>query len=173
MRRRLSTIAFVLCLLLALPLAGMGAQTVEFLCAVSSDEGTGEISEALMSGCEDAFFDLGIIATDSRPVALDREAWLDPAFGIAPAREGLVEYLVSIYIEYGSSQAGGRLLPVVLQYRVIRVEDASVLGEGSVDVPQASLDSPKKLEAFSRALGADLAKACLPIIMPSHMGEIS
>jgi len=165
--------AFILCLLLALPAAGAVAQTVEFLCVVSSDEGTGEISEALMSGCEDAFFDLGIIATDSRPVALDRDAWLDPALGIAAAREGLVEYLVSIYVEYGAVQAGSRLLPLAIEYRVIRVEDASVLGEGSVDVPRASLDSPKKLEAFSRALGAELAKSCLPIIMPSYMGEIS
>ena len=163
--------AFILGLLLVLPAAG--AQTVEFLCAVSSDEGTGDISEGLLSGCEDAFFDLGIIATDSRPLVLDRDAWMDPALGIAPAREGLVEYLVSIYIEYGPIQAGGRLLPVAIQYRVIRVDDASVLGDGSIDVPRTSLDSPKKLEAFSRALGADLAKSCLPIIMPSYMGEIS
>lgn len=164
--------AFLLCLLLSLP-AAAGAQTVEFLCAVSSDEGTGEISEGLLSGCEDAFFDQGLIATDSRPVALDRSAWNDPALGIASAREGLVEYLVSIYIEYGSAQPGGRLLPVALLYRVIRVEDASVLGEGSVDVPQAVVDSPKKLEAYSRALGAELAKSCLPVIMPAYMGERS
>ena len=173
MRRRPSSLAFALSLLLALPAVAAGAQTVEFLCAVSSDEGTGEISEALLSGCEDAFFDLGIIAVDSRPLVLDRDGWLDPALGIAPARAGLVEYLVSIYIEYGSAQAGGRLLPVSLQYRVVRVEDASVLGEGSVEVPPASLDSPKKLEAYSRALGADLAKSCLPIITPSQMGERS
>lgn len=148
-------------------------QTVEFLCAVSSDEGTAEISETMMSGCEDACFDRGIIATDSRPVVLDRDAWLDPSLGLAPAREGLVEYLVSIYIEYAAVQTGGRLLPVALQYRVIRVEDGSVLGDGSVDIPQASVDSPKKLEAFSRALGVDLANSCLPIIMPSYMGERS
>jgi len=164
---------FALSLLLALPLVAAGAQTVEFLCAVTSDEGTGEISEALLSGCEDAFFDLGIIAVDSRPVVLDHDAWREPSLGIASARAGLVEYLVSIYIEYASSQPGGRLLPVALQYRVIRVEDASVLGEGSIDIPLASLDSPKKLVSYSRALGAELANSCLPILMPSHMGERS
>jgi len=173
MRRSPLPVVFAFGLLLILPVAAAGGQTVGFLCAVSSDEGTGEISEALMSGCEDAFFDMGIIATDSRPVVLDRKAWLDPSLGLAPAREGLVEYLISIFIEYGPAQAGGRLMPVALQYRVIRVEDASVLGDGSVDIPQASPDSPKKLEAFSRTLGADLAKSCLPIIMPSYMGERS
>lgn len=161
-------------ILMVLPIASEAGQTVGLLCAVSPGDGTEEMSEGIMSGCLDAFFDSGIIATDSRPVAVSRDAWLDTGLGMELAREGLLEYLVAIYVEYRpDDDLGGRLMPVALLYRIMRVDDEALLGEGSVEVPQARADTAKKLEAMTRSLGASLAKSCLPVIMSSRMGERS
>jgi hypothetical protein len=157
-------VALSLAFLLVAALPG-ASQTVEVLCAVSSESGTAELSEGVISACLASFFDNGIIATNGRPVALEKEAWRDPGLGIGQAREGLVDYIVSIYIVYVVSDlAGGKPLPASLSFRVLRVKDAALLDEGSIEVPPASAVTAKKPETLVRALGASLAKACLPII---------
>lgn len=161
-------------LLMAIPLASGAAQTVGLLCAASSGDGAEEMSEGIMSGCLDEFFDGGLIATDSRPVVVGREEWLDAPLDMGLARDGLLQFLVAIYIEYRpADDLGGRLMPVAILYRILRVDDAALLAEGNVEVPQARADTAKKLEALTRALGASLAKSCLPVIMSSRMGERS
>lgn len=146
----------------------LGASTVELACAVSSSDGTSEMTESIISGGMNALFDAGHVATDAASLMMDEAAWRNPSLGMAEARAGFVDFVLSFYIIYkASSVRSGKFMPSSVNYRLQRAADGKILLDGSVATPPDTPDSFKNLEKFLRAIGTSMVKACLPALAGS------
>jgi hypothetical protein len=123
------------------------------------------------TGCMSAIFDAGHIATESVPAFVARESWEKAPLGLAEARAGKVDYLIDIYVEWvDSAFVKGADLPSRIDYRLVRVRDGEVLGNGSVPGIADSEDAARH-EARSAALaGARAAEPCLQLLETLVMG---
>lgn len=124
-------------------------------------DGAGSPLRFLMSGCMDALFDAGWIVTDSAASRVPRSDWGRGAEALAEAREGRVDYMIAIYVDWSpSSFHKGVLLPSAVAYGIVRVKDGKTIIEGEVKgSPDTEETSTHFAEAASR-VGAQLAQAC-------------
>ncbi len=164
MRVTIGLLAAILLLVLA-PGPGLQAQTIEVLAGQNGGSELSDSTESIISGCLDFLFQSGVIATNDRPAELSPEAFADPGRGMESAASGLVDFIFSFRVSYGpSTSLVGRSVPLAMDWRVLRVSDRRVLGEGSL---APALDLPmdqKKFDAGLRSLGSDLGKTCLSIL---------
>lgn len=138
------------------------AQTV----CVAGKEGGAQcdpgLTETILSGCLDVLFNQGFIATDSKPLRVEGEAWEALDGELLAAREGFSDYLLSFFVVYGL--AGGnpsQPFPLSFSYRILSVSDGQLLGEGELAVPEYKPENFKNMEKLLSGLGSSVAEAFL------------
>ncbi len=146
-------------LILLAPLCRIAAQTVEVFPAIGAGSQAFVSTQVVLAGCMDALFEKGYIAADSRPVMLSAEEWANSALGIKAAEDGFADYVLSFYSIWAASTAVvGKIYPVSLRYRIVKVTSVKVLFEGSIDTPADTLETFRKYDAILRALGTSVAQ---------------
>jgi hypothetical protein len=134
-------------------------------------DGQGSPMRFLVSGCMDVFFDAGWIVTDSEAVRGPRSSWVPADRALAGASEGLVDFVVAIYVDWASSAFHkGTLLPGTVSYSIVRVADGKTIIEGEV---KGSPDSEEASSHFAEAAsmaGARVAQACARSLRTLAMG---
>jgi hypothetical protein len=173
-RRRLVRLGLLLLLAGAAtsaPALTIGVAPAEGPAYAPPPDGSGAPVGYLVSGCMDAIFDSGHIATDAPAVLVGREAWGKDDYGLTEAREGLVDYVVALYVEWTLSTFHKDVhLPLSVDYRLVRVADGEVMGEGRVDGIVDSEDSSSNEQRSASRAGALAAAPCLKTINALAMG---
>jgi hypothetical protein len=137
-------------------------------------DGSGSPLRSLVSGCMDLLFDSGWIVTDSAATRGPRSAWIRGGDALSEAREGLVDYMIAIYVDWvPSSFHKGILLPATVAYSIVRVSDGKTIIEGEV---KGSPDSEETSTHFAEAasqVGTLVAQACVkPLRTLAEGGEL-
>jgi len=158
---------------LALPVFGM---TISIVPAEGKDyapppDGSGSPLGFLMSGCMGLLFDSGWIVTDAEAFRGPRAAWKPVDYALPGAREGLVDYLIAIYVDWAPSSFNKEtLLPNHVAYSLVRVADGKTIIEGElVGSPDSEEASTHFADAASR-VGALVARACEKPLKTLAMG---
>lgn len=134
-------------------------------------EGEASPMAFFVSGCMGGLFDAGQIATDTRASRVARSAWGAPDYALDQAREGLVECVVAVFVEWKvSSFHKGVEIPALADYRLVRPSDGLVLAEGRVDGPEDSEETAARFETAASDLGGEVAAACMERIRSLTMG---
>ena len=153
--------------LLASLSAGASALTVcvapaEEKAYAPAPEGSGSPLGYLVSGCLSAIFDAGHIATNASPVRLARAEWGAASYGLSEAKEGQVDFVIALYAEWAPSAFHKNvLMPVSVEYRLVRVLDGMVLGEGAAPAIADSEDAASHEARTASRAGASAALACV------------
>jgi hypothetical protein len=127
-----------------------------------SPAGQGSPIGYLVSGCLSAIFDAGFIATDASVSRTDRPSWGPSNYGLAEAREGMVDYVVALYVEWAPSAFHkGASIPILVFYRLVKVGDGTVELEGSVPGPADSEDASSHEARTASQAGAAAAAPCM------------
>jgi hypothetical protein len=156
------TEAFVRKLALVALLAASAAGVFAFTVSVSPAEGeayapppdgSGSPLGFFVSGCLDALFESGCIVTDSSPERLSRSAWEGKTLSLAEEKEGLVDYVILVYVEWNASiYHKDALLPASIVYRILRVSDGAILSSGELEgIPDSEETSRNFEKSASRA----------------------
>jgi hypothetical protein len=162
------TEAFVRKLALVALLVASAAGVFAFTVSVSPSEGvtyvpppdgTGSPLDFFVSGCMDALFESGCVVTDSAPERLSRSSWESKVPSLAEAKEGLVDYVICLYVEWNASTYHKDvLLPASIAYRILRVSDGAVLANGELEgIPDSEEASQNFEKSASRAGRAAVA----------------
>jgi hypothetical protein len=122
------------------------------------------------SGCMDALFESGCVVTDSPPDRLSRSAWEGKVPSLADAKEGFVDYLVLVYIEWNASTYHKDvLLPASIAYRILRVSDGEVVAKGELagvaDSEEASRNFEKSASLAGRSAVAPFINSLSTLVM--------
>jgi len=134
-------------------------------------DGSGAPIGYLVSGCMDAIFDSGHIATDAPVTLIRREAWGENDYSLTSAREGLVDYVVALYVAWTPSTFHKDvLLPLSVEYRLVRVSNGEVIVEGKVDGIVDSEDASQHERRSASIEGALAAAPCIKMIDALAMG---
>lgn len=134
-------------------------------------DGAGAPVGYLVDGCMTALFDAGHVATDESPALVARGDWGDRDYGLAGAREGLVDYVIALFVEWApSSIHKDAILPVSVDYRLVRVRDGRVLAEGSVPGNADSEDASAHAARTASQAGASACAACIVKLTALAMG---
>jgi hypothetical protein len=124
-----------------------------------------------MSGCLDVLYDSGYVVTDAPPSRVSRKSWGSSSYALDEAKEGLVDYVIAVYVDWRPSIFHRTaLLPVSVTYRLVRVLDGKVVGEGEVE---DSVDSEESSTGFAKTAslaGASAARACMKLLSTLVMG---
>ena len=119
----------------------------------------------LVSGCLNSLFDAGFIATDSGVSRVQRDSWWLADYGLADARDGLVDYVIAVFVEWApSSFHKGTALPVSVDFRLVRVFDGKVLAEGSVSGPPDSENAASQESKTASQAGAAATESCMKLL---------
>jgi hypothetical protein len=143
----------------------------EGLTYAPAPEGTGSPLGYFVSGCLGALYDSGCVATNTLTTRLPRDDWGSASYALAEAREGLVDYVIAVYVEWRASAFHKTaLLPSSIAYRVVRVLDGSVVGEGRLE---GAVDSEEASTGFARTAslaGNEAARKCVMLISTLVVG---
>jgi hypothetical protein len=166
--------------LLASLICPAAAMTISVVPAEGKDyapppDGSGSPLGYLMSGCMGVLFDSGWIVTDAEAFRGPRSAWSVSGGALAGtlegAREGLVDYLIALYVDWTpSSFLKGTLLPAAVAYSIVRVADGKIIIEGEVE---GSPDTEQTADHFAEAaarVGAGVALSCVKPLRALAMG---
>jgi hypothetical protein len=124
-----------------------------------------------VSGCLDLLFDSGFVATNTSTTRLPRDSWGVSSYGLAEAKEGLVDYVLAVYVDWRpSSFHKTALLPISIAYRVVRVSDGKLIGEGKVPDAVDSEETSKSYAQTASLAGASAAGACIKLLSTLVMG---
>jgi hypothetical protein len=165
-----------LVIVLSLAAASAGALTIGVAPAEDSaygppPEGPGSPVGYLVSGCMNAVFDAGHIATDSPVVLVPIEAWGKGDYGLVTAKEGLVDCVIALYASWTpSSLHKDALLLESVAYRLVRVQDGELLAEGRVDGTPDSEDASTHPQRSASRAGGEIGQRCLEKIKAIYMG---
>lgn len=161
--------------LLAASAAGAFAFTVSVVPAegesyVPPPDGSGSPLGFFVSGCMDALFESGCVVTDSPPDRLSRSAWETKMPSLADAKDGFVDYLVLVYIDWNvSTYHKNALLPASIAYRVLRVADGKVVAAGELpgilDSEESSLNFEKSASRAGRSAVAPFINLLSTLVM--------
>jgi len=158
---------------LALPVSGM---TVSVVPAEGKDyapppDGSGSPLGFLTSGCMGVLFDSGWIVTDADVFRGPRAAWKPADYALPEAREGLVDFLIAIYVDWApSSFHDGTLLPARVAYSLVRVADGKTMIEGEVEGSPDSEEASKHFADAAARVGERVAQACAKPLKTLAMG---
>jgi hypothetical protein len=162
-------------LLLSLSL-GLAAMTVSVAPAEDGayappPDGSGSPMRFLVSGCMGELFESGWIVTDAEASRLAREAWSPSGSVLAGAREGMVDYVVALYVDWAPSEFHkGTLLPASVAYGVVRVSDGRTIIEGEMRGSADSEETSSRFAETATLVGARVAKACAKPLKDLVMG---
>jgi hypothetical protein len=159
------TEAFVRKLALVALLAASAAGAFAFTVSVSPAEGyafgpppdgSGSPLGFFVSGCMDALFESGCVVTDSAPDRLSRSSWEGKLPSLAEAKEGFVDFVILVYVEWNASTYHkNALLPASIAYRILRVSDGAILAKGELagipDSEETSLNFEKSASRAGRS----------------------
>jgi len=165
----------LLALVLSIPL-GASALTVSVAPAEGKDyapppDGSGSPLSFLVSGCMTVLFDSGWIVTDTDAFRGAREAWNPGTNGIAGAKEGMVDYVVALYVDWApSAYHKGTLLPAAVAYSVVRVSDGKIIISGEEKGTSDSEEASTHFAEAASAVGARVARACAAPLRTLAMG---
>jgi hypothetical protein len=167
--------ASILALLAALSIPGY-ALTVGIAPAEAKDrapppEGLGSPMSYLVSGCLGVLFEAGHIATEASVSRVARESWGPADYGLAEAREGRVDYLIAIYVEWSQSSIHkDAALPASIAYRLVRVRDGRILSESSLGGPGDSEGTSTHEARTASQAGASVARPIVQLLSTLAMG---
>jgi hypothetical protein len=134
-------------------------------------EGAGSPVGYLVDGCMSALFDAGHVATDEDTAMVRRGDWGERDYGLAGAKEGLVDYVIALFVEWAPSSIHKEaILPVTVDYRLVRVRDGRVLAEGSVPGSADSEDASTHAARTASRAGASAGAACIEKLSALGMG---
>jgi hypothetical protein len=109
---------------------------------------------AFVSGCMDALFESGSVVTDTAIERLDRAQWEGEKPDLREAKEGYVDYMIRVYVDWKASTFHkDALLPAAVSYRILRVSDGAVLGSGELAGIADSEESSKNAERSASLSG--------------------
>jgi hypothetical protein len=155
--------------------SGAGALTIAVVPTEGTDiahtpEGSPLIDKVVI-GCMDGLFDAGHIATDAPVLLARREKWPQGDEGLALAKEGLVDYILSIYVEWApSSFHKDQFLPAYIDYRILRVSDGSLAREGKIEGIPDSEDASSHVARSASLAGTRAAASCIELLNTLAMG---
>jgi hypothetical protein len=138
-------------------------------------DGSGSPLAYLVSGCMDALFDAGYVVTDADVVREPSAAWgaSDAALGaaLAGAKEGLVDYVVALYVDWAPSGfLKDTLLPAAVKYRVLRVADGVEVVGGELRGSPDSEEAARQFAQVASQAGTRAALPCLKFLKALAMG---
>jgi hypothetical protein len=166
MLRKLAFLAFFVSLASAAPALTVSVAPAEGSAFAPPPEGSGSPIGYLVSGCMNLLFDSGWVVTDAEAFRGPRSAWGDSggtlAGALKGAKEGLVDYLIALYVDWTPSSFNkDALLPALVSYSLVRVGDGKVILEGDVG---GSPDSEEAAAHFTQAASQAGAQAALPCV---------
>lgn len=164
-----------LLVLLAAQAAGLFALTVSVAPTegpASPPEGQSSPLRFFVSGCLDALFEAGYVVTDDAADRLDPSAWDAKVPNLALAREGFVDYLILVYVEWGASTFHkSALLPVSISYRILRASDGKVLAAGELPGVPDSEEASQNVERSASLSGRQAAAPFVKLLSTLMGGE--
>ena len=126
----------------------------------------------VVSGCMDRLFEAGFIASDSSVSPATRAEWEAGSSDLAALREGLVDFVIRVYVEWKeSSYKEEALLPSRIGYRLVRVADGKVVAEGFAEGPPDSEDAASHLEKEAAMAGAASVASCVELLTTLAKGD--
>ena len=165
MVRKLSILALYACLALSASALTVGVAPAEDKAFAPAPAGQGSPIGELVSGCLGALFDAGFIATDADVTRTGHAEWGPAEYGLAGARQGLVEYEIALFVDWAPSLSDSKvLLPVSVEYRLVRILDGEVLVSGSVAGPADSKDAADHEGRTAARAGASAAAPCVKVL---------
>ena len=142
-------------------------------------EGSGSPLGYLVSGCLGALFDAGFVVTDDAAFRGPSSDWGISggvgtgglALALAGAKEGLVDYVIALYVDWApSSFHKDVLMPAAIAYSLVRVTDGKVIIRGNMaGIPDSEESSTHFDQAASQA-GAQVALPCVKSLRTLAMG---
>jgi hypothetical protein len=134
-------------------------------------DGSGSPLGYLVSGCLGSLFDAGFVVTDETPFRGSRSAWGASGFALNGAKEGLVDYVIALYIDWApSSFHKDALLPAGIAYSLVRVSDGKIIIKGDMaGIPDSEEASAHFTQTASQA-GAQAALPCVESLRTLAMG---
>jgi hypothetical protein len=134
-------------------------------------DGSGSPLGFLVSGCMNMLFDSGCVVTDSEAFRGPRSAWGEFGPALRGAREGYVDYVIALYVDWSpSSFRKDTLLPAAIAYSLVRVADGKVLIEGDMAGSPDSEDASAHFEQVATQAGAEAALPCVKLLKTLAMG---
>lgn len=134
-------------------------------------DGAGAPVGYLVDGCMSVLFDAGHVATNEDASLVAHGDWGERDYGLAGAKEGLVDYVIALFVEWApSSIHKDAILPVSVDYRLVRVRDGKVLAEGSVPGSADSEDASAHATRTASRAGAQAGSACIQKLTALAMG---
>ena len=169
--RKLSILALLAFAAFSASALTVGIAPAEGKAYAPSPEGLGSPINGLVSGCMNVIFAAGYVVTEASPERTAHSEWGSPDYGIAAAREGFVDYLIALYVEWANSSFHkNALLAVSVDYRLVRVRDGKVLAEGRVPGPADSEDTSSHEMRTASQAGASAADTCMKTLSTLAMG---
>jgi hypothetical protein len=134
-------------------------------------DGVGSPIGYLVSGSMSGLFDAGYVATNESAARVPRGEWGPRDYGLTEAKEGSVDLVIALYVEWApSSIHKDVLLPASVEYRIVRVRDEKVLVEGSVPGGADSEDASSHEGRTASRAGASAIDACVKKLSALAMG---
>ena len=169
--RRMSILVLFAAMAFSASALTVGIAPAEGMAYSPPPEGSGSPIGFLVSGCMDALFDAGHITTDSAVARDPRDSWGPSDYGLASAREGLVDYVIALYVKWRpSAYHKEAALPSSIDYRLVRILDGKVLAEGSVQGPPDSESASSHEASTASQAGLAVAEPCIKILSTLAMG---
>lgn len=126
----------------------------------------------LVTGCMNRLFDAGFIVSDASVEASTRSQWEAKLPDLKALRDAFVDFDVRLYVEWKeSSFVKGVLLPWRIGYRLVRIADAKVMLEGSVECPPDSEDAALHHEREAAKAGAACIASCVELLTTLAKGD--
>ncbi len=147
-------------LLLIIPVSSIMAQTIEVVAtedARLSSEKTLGLSEFIVSGCLDSLFDSGFIGTNKRAQA-GTLAGFEATMPQSDSRESFIDYQLLVYLVYANGEV---LLPPNAVFKLVRVADLVILGEGTLASLPAASQASVDIENACSAMGKSIVLTSL------------
>ena len=169
--RKLAILGVLASLALSASAFTVGIAPAEDEAYAKPPEGLGSPIDDLVSGCLGALFNAGHIATDASVARVSRADWGPAEYGLAAARDGMVDYLIALFVDWAPSDYNKSVLrAVTVDYRLVRILDGKVLAQGSVNGPPDSENASAHEARTASQAGALAIEPCLKNLSTLAMG---
>jgi hypothetical protein len=163
--RKLSILALLASLALSASAFTVGIAPAEGATYAPPPLGRGSPMGYLVSGCLDTLFEAGYIATDRAVSWTPHDSWGLADYGLAEAKDGSVNYVIAVFVEWASSSfRKNMLLPASVDFRLMRVLDGKVLAEGTVHGPSDSEITASHESRTAAQAGASAVEPCVKML---------
>ncbi len=163
--RKLSILALMASLAFSASALTIGIAPAEGKLHAPPTDGASSPIGFIVAGCMNSLFESGFIATDAAVSRTSRDSWGFADYGLAEARDGSVDYMIALFVEWdASSFHKGALMPTSVNYRLVRVVDGKVLTEGLVHGPTDSVDASSHESRTAAQAGTSAAEPCIRML---------